>query len=60
MHCALIWISNLKFVELSPQGRTNKRMALDGKLGTRTLILQLAVWVAEPRTIDFRREQHTG
>jgi len=44
---------------LSPQGRTNKRMALDGKLGARTLILPSAVWATEPRTINFHGEQHT-
>jgi len=37
-------------------GRTNKRMALDGKPGDRTLILPSAVWAAEPRTIDSRGE----
>jgi len=37
---------------MSPQGHTNKRMALDGKPGARTLILSSIVWVDESRTID--------
>jgi len=41
----------------SLQGPTNKRMALDGKPGARTLILLSDVWTAEPRTIDCRGEQ---
>jgi len=39
---------------MSPQGRTNKRMALDGKPGVRILILPTAVWAAETRTIGSR------
>ena len=34
---------------MSPQVRTNKRMALDGKPGVCTLILSSFVWDAEPR-----------
>jgi hypothetical protein len=39
-------------LSLSPQGCTNKRMSLDGKLGARKLALPSTVWAAEPRTID--------
>jgi hypothetical protein len=42
---------------MGPPGHTNKRMALDGKPGDRTLILLSAVWAAEPRTIDSRGEK---
>jgi hypothetical protein len=42
---------------LSPQGRTNKRMALDGKLGACILILPSAVWAAELCTINSHGEQ---
>jgi hypothetical protein len=46
-------------VKLSPQCRTYQRMALDGKLGPRTLILLSAVWAADPGTFDSRGEQLT-
>jgi hypothetical protein len=45
---------------MCPQGRTNKRIALDGKPGARTLILPSVVWAAEPRTVDSRGEQLTS
>jgi hypothetical protein len=44
-------------LSLSPQGCTNKRMALDGKLGAHTVILPSAVWATEPHTINSRGEQ---
>jgi len=42
---------------MSPQGRTNKRMTLDRKPGTHTLILPSTVWAADPRTVESRGEQ---